>query len=165
MAKAGLTDLILIKLWVLRLWLEGDYNEANKDVDNEEGDDNDVEEVEKCNVCPMVFFWSQVNLSWVYGGIEKPGQRKVLEKTTSFKEDIEERNATQATPQMWKWQRVWAWPQQRCQSWSCYSARCCSQWLSSCHPAKTILGTTAWTAKKWKISWKGDNGKELCKII
>ena len=92
MARAGLTDLILIKLWVLRLWLEGDYNEANKDVDNEEGDDNDVEEVEKCNVCPMVFFWSQVNLSWVYRGIEKPGQRKVFKKTTSFKEDIKERN-------------------------------------------------------------------------
>ena len=81
MDRAGVPDLILIKLWVLRLWLEGDYNEANKDVDNEEGDDNDVEEVEKCNVCPMVFFWSQVNLSWVYGGIEKPGQRKVLKKT------------------------------------------------------------------------------------
>ena len=43
--------------------MEGDYNEANKNVDDEEGDDNDVEEVEKCNVCPMVFFWSQVNLS------------------------------------------------------------------------------------------------------
>ena len=68
-----MTDLILIKLWVLRLWLEGDHNEANKDVDDEEGDDYDVEEVEEGDVCPMVLFWSSVNLSWVYGGIEKPG--------------------------------------------------------------------------------------------
>ena len=70
---AGVTDLILIKLWVLRLWLEGDHNEANKDVDDEEGDDNDVQEVEEGNICPVVVFWSSVNLAWVYGGVEKPG--------------------------------------------------------------------------------------------
>ena len=71
---AGVTDLILIKLWVLRLWLEGDHNEANKDVDDEEGDDNDVQEVEEGNVGTVVVFWSSVDLTWVYGGIEKPGR-------------------------------------------------------------------------------------------
>ena len=71
---AGVTDLILIKLWVLRLWLECDHNEANKDVDDEEGDDNDVQEVEEGNVGTVVVFWSSVNLTWVYGGVEKPGR-------------------------------------------------------------------------------------------
>ena len=43
--------------------MEGDHNEANKDVDDEEGDDYDVEEVEEGDICPMVLFWSSVNLS------------------------------------------------------------------------------------------------------
>ena len=59
---------------MLRLWLEGDHNEANKDVDDEEGDDNDVQEVEEGNVGPVVVFWSSVDLTWVYGGVEKPGR-------------------------------------------------------------------------------------------
>ena len=59
---------------MLRLWLEGDHNEANKDVDDEEGDDNDVQEVEEGNVGTVVVFWSSVDLTWVYGGIEKPGR-------------------------------------------------------------------------------------------
>ena len=59
---------------MLRLWLEGDHNEANKDVDDEEGDDNDVQEVEEGNVGTVVVFWSSVDLTWVYGGVEKPGR-------------------------------------------------------------------------------------------
>ena len=43
--------------------MEGDHNEANKDVDDEEGDDYDVEEEEEGDICPMVFFRSSVNLS------------------------------------------------------------------------------------------------------
>ena len=43
--------------------MKGDHNEANKDVDNEKGDDYDVEEVEEGNIGPMVLFWSSVNLS------------------------------------------------------------------------------------------------------
>ena len=42
--------------------MEGDDNEADKDVDDEEGDDDDVEEVEESDIWTIVYVWSPVNL-------------------------------------------------------------------------------------------------------
>jgi len=56
--NVGLADLVFIELAVLVLLfafvLEGDDDEADKDVDHEEGDDNDVDEVEDGDDWSMV---------------------------------------------------------------------------------------------------------------
>lgn len=58
--------LVLIQLAVfeggLPLRLEGDDDETNKDVDHEEGNDDDVDKVEDCYVAAVVVFWTHINL-------------------------------------------------------------------------------------------------------
>ena len=66
--------LVFVKLTVLEgclpLWLEGHYDEADEDVDHEEGDDDDVDEVKESNVSSVVMNWSMVNFVGVYGDVE-----------------------------------------------------------------------------------------------
>ena len=65
--------LVFVKLAVLEgslpFWLEGHNNEANEDVDHEEGDDDDVDEVEESNIGTVVVDWSMVNIVGVYGDV------------------------------------------------------------------------------------------------
>ena len=67
-------DLVFVKLTVLEgglpFWLEGHYDEANEDVDHEEGDDDDVDEVEESHVGTVVMNWPMVNFVGVYGDVE-----------------------------------------------------------------------------------------------
>ena len=46
----------------LPLGLKGDDDETNKDVDHEEGNDDDVDEIENGNIRTVVVFWANINL-------------------------------------------------------------------------------------------------------
>ena len=70
--------LVFVKLTVLEgclpFWLEGHYDEADEDVDHEEGNDDDVDEVENGNVWTVVVFWTYINLVGVYRDIQNPAK-------------------------------------------------------------------------------------------
>ena len=57
----------------LPFWLEGHYDEANEDVDHEEGDDDDVDEVEKSNVSSIVVYGTVIHLVGVDWDVKNPG--------------------------------------------------------------------------------------------
>ena len=69
--------LIFVKLAVfvcrLSLVLEGDDDETYEDVDHEEGDDDDVDEVEKRDIGTIVVNWTMVDFVGVDGHVEDAG--------------------------------------------------------------------------------------------
>lgn len=72
-------DLVLIEFTVLVLLLsfilESDDDEADEDVDHEEGNDDDVDEEEDCNALSIIVNWTGVFLVRIDTSIHQPAQR------------------------------------------------------------------------------------------
>ncbi len=56
----------------LSLALEGDNDETHEDVDHEEGDDDQVDEVEEEHARPVVLLRSDIRLVGVNGHVQDP---------------------------------------------------------------------------------------------
>ena len=78
-ALSGNNYLVLVKLAVLEcgfsLRLEGDDNEADKDVDHEECNDDDVDEVEDGDVWTVIVHWPHIRGFRVYRDVENAANK------------------------------------------------------------------------------------------
>lgn len=77
---------ILLKAALLHhlipLFLEGDDDESYKDVDEKEGEDNKVDDVEDWHFHPVAVAWTPVFFCHIYRVLQNPAERR---GTTSFK--------------------------------------------------------------------------------
>jgi hypothetical protein len=67
----------------LSLALEGDNDKADEDVDHEEGDDNEIDEVEKEHSRPVVLLRPNVRLVGVNGDVQDPANNLFLHMRNS----------------------------------------------------------------------------------
>ena len=74
--------LIFVKLAVFKGWftlrLEGNNDKTNKDIDHEEGDDDDVNKVEDGNIRPVIMQRSNILSIGVDGNVKDPETFSIL---------------------------------------------------------------------------------------
>lgn len=62
----------------LPLWLEGHDDEANKDVDHEESNDDDVDEIKEGHIGSVIVNRAVVDLVGVDGDVENPEEKGMM---------------------------------------------------------------------------------------
>ena len=75
----------------LPLALEGDNDETDKDVDHEEGDDDEIDEVEEEDPRPVVLLGADVRLVRVNGHIQDPAEITIIKEKYNHFEELTEK--------------------------------------------------------------------------
>lgn len=61
---------------LIPLLLEGDDDESHKDVDEEEGEDNKVDDIEDWHFHPVAVTWTPVFFCHIYRVLQNPAERR-----------------------------------------------------------------------------------------